>query len=556
MHLKQDNPLNDEMVLEIKRKAKFVSEGIGEDYKYWNKYIPIFIAAQMGMGKNTFIENVVLEYVKETGGKILIVSNRIATSRQQKERIAPLVDYEQFLERYTAKGLDTVDDFKNVSIVSYQKLATFLDDIFQHSKLNKYSVVVFDEAHFFMSDALFNSKTSQILKNPQLAFKNAIRIYMTATPDEVFPVILEKEKLLWGKTFEVLCYTSNPHGTYIRPKQIIYYNFKRDYDYIRPKYFNTKEEVLEIIKTDKSESKWLVFINSKVDGENFVEQIGSKAVLVSADSKNSKNDDGKTYDEIIREEKFTCKVLVSTSVLDNGINLKDISLKNIVIFAHDKTEFLQMLGRKRIIDDEKINLYICARDVCYFNANLRRVNSKIQAICLFKKDLSAFNEQYILGPDSNHKLVKNLLYTDKQGDFHLNELAEKKLYEDNLFLKKMLDKLKSGLKEDFIYEQLSWLGLQKTYDASSWVSYAHSDENIAKFLKFLNEHCDISLSGESRDKFEKEFKTHVNSAYGKQKNDRTERCNYKETKMRSIFKVYNLNYIIEIKNGIFTLKKY
>lgn len=55
-----------------------------------------------------------------------------------------------------------------------------------------------------------------------------------------------------------------------------------------------------------------------------------------------------------------CKVLITTSVLDNGFSIEDDNVKNIVICTDDKTEFLQELGRKRINKDkgETVNLYI------------------------------------------------------------------------------------------------------------------------------------------------------------------------------------------------------
>lgn len=56
---------------------------------------------------------------------------------------------------------------------------------------------------------------------------------------------------------------------------------------------------------------------------------------------------------------FSQRVLIATKVLDNGINLKDPSLRHIVIEAYEKTTFLQMLGRKRQIDThESIHLYL------------------------------------------------------------------------------------------------------------------------------------------------------------------------------------------------------
>ena len=62
--------------------------------------------------------------------------------------------------------------------------------------------------------------------------------------------------------------------------------------------------------------------------------------------------------EIIANEKFEAKILATTTVLDNGINLNDDKLKNIVIDFYDPVTIVQTLGRKRIHNYDKINLYL------------------------------------------------------------------------------------------------------------------------------------------------------------------------------------------------------
>lgn len=152
----QKNILNDDMVTVISLKSKYVSEGVGEDYRNWNPYNPVFISAQTGMGKNTFIEDIVIRVINQLGWKILIVSNRIANSRQQKERIADLKGCKQYLEKFTDKGLDDLEDFKNVRVLTYHKLGSDLNNLWKQNELKQYSMVIFDECHFFMSDSLFN----------------------------------------------------------------------------------------------------------------------------------------------------------------------------------------------------------------------------------------------------------------------------------------------------------------------------------------------------------------------------------------------------------------
>lgn len=552
--LKRESDINYDIIKEFKLDSKFVSEGIGEDYKQWNAYNPVFISAQTGMGKNTFIEEVLIKYATELREKVLIISNRIANSRQQKERIAMLVRCEEELEKYTSKGLDALEDFNNVKIMTYHKLGSEYDDLLIANQYRQYRIVIFDECHFFMSDALFNNKTGRIFKKSLSIFKNSVRVYMTATDEEVLPVIIKKEEFLQKETFENLLSTTI-RGICIKPKEVLYYNFKRNYDYINAKYFDSKDEILEAIKNDKSEYKWLIFVNSKDDGKKIVSEIGNGATFITAESKDSRGLDGKAYEEIVKEEKFSCKVLVTTSALDNGVNFKDDLLKNIVICTHDKTEFIQMLGRKRIIGDEQINLYICARNVAYFNNRLRTVKSKIEAILLYKKNLKLFINNYLLNNwNYNHEGITQLFYVDDKADIHLNDIAQAKLFHDKTFLEKMKNELECGKKEVFILEQLSWLGLQNTYGDEHWLSHTYADENQGEFLELLDSNCGVKLSKEQFNIFAKQFKEHVIRIYGKQEGDRSDR-DYGETKIRKIFDKYGLSYEIDIKDSMYTLRK-
>lgn len=548
--IKPYNALNDYIVNLKNIKSKFVSDGIGEDFKLWAQN-PVFISAQTGMGKNTFIENTLIKNYIKTNTKILILSNRIANNRQQKERIAHLVGCEEYLELYTPKGLDNIEEFKNVRIISYQKLELYLDNFFELKKLQNYSVVVFDECHFFISDALFNNMTGKIFKSSISAFKNNLRIYMTSTPDEIFPLIVEKEKDLWYGNRDILRFTN----IYFPYKEILYYNFYRNYNYICPKYFNDENEILGLIKYDNSPSKWVILVNNKKVGENLAKEIGNNATFITAESKDSKNDDRIIYNQIIKEEKFSCKVLICTSALDNGINLKDNLLKHIVMFSYDKTEFLQMLGRKRVLDGEKVNLYLCCRKLHQFNAKLHTINKQIEAICCYKNNNLTFLNRYFIDTPSDFSLSKGLFYFDKLNRIRINNLAEKKLYKAKVYYEEIIDKLNSGFKESFIYEQLCWLGLEKSYDEKSWISYVNSNKNISKFLKFLDDHCDIELSDEFLYNFQKEFKNLVTTAYDKQDGDRPDRPDYKSPKMRKFLKNHNLSYDIQVKNGYYKVIK-
>lgn len=53
-----------------------------------------------------------------------------------------------------------------------------------------------DEAHFFVSDATFNANTKPILDSIFRMFPDAGRIYITATPEKIEPLIAYEEYMV------------------------------------------------------------------------------------------------------------------------------------------------------------------------------------------------------------------------------------------------------------------------------------------------------------------------------------------------------------------------
>lgn len=268
-----------------KRVADVIVE---DDFKNWKSDIPVFISAQMGKGKNYFIENKLLRYVEELNiknpkNKVLILSNRIALREQTKNRI----------DR----------KFPFVKVLSYQSLLEYIDSPFFTSS---YSHIICDEAHFFTSDAMFNPTTNTILTKIVEKFEDSIRIYMTATPNEVLEFICEAENISTHKQIrqtvldreKVVTEMKSSRGLVELNEQsddysdsqalddkredrsigleaekfdrkfqeelnnyMVYYHFERDYSYLNIKYFSNYKELYHIIA--RSKEKWLIFIDNK-----------------------------------------------------------------------------------------------------------------------------------------------------------------------------------------------------------------------------------------------------------------------------------------------------
>ena len=345
-------------------ETKYVSDNIKEeDIVKWNPKQPVFISAQTGCGKNFFLKQILVKTLHDKNirnnkkNNILILSNRIALTRQsKKDWVSSLIDitgedYSAQFDLYTDKGVDSrLLDFGTVVICSYQQLTEKIS----HLENQNFAYVVADECHFFTSDAMFNPFTHQILELLVDTFQNSVRVYMSATLEESFVPIMKAEY---------------PNGGYYskyylsEKNECLYYYFERNFDYIKEICaYDKLEQLVEKIKKTRKE-RWIIFVSSKNDGKHLSELCSNEnieSVFLTRESKDSKKDskEYEIYKQIIEDEKFSVQVLISTSVLDNGINIKDSSVKHVVIDVLDQTEFIQMLGRVRISSDDKLNLYI------------------------------------------------------------------------------------------------------------------------------------------------------------------------------------------------------
>jgi len=274
---------------------------------------------------------------------------------------------------------------------------------FLEEKPDKYIFVICDEAHFFTSDAMFNPHTQKILEAIVRLFQKAVRVYMSATPYECLEHIIECE----DNERERL--NSKKYGwdqSKYKDGTLVFYHFKRDYSYLDIKTYSSISELYEeIVESVGKREKWLIFIDDKEkckkvkkeleeieknkdeedaktdkdkkekkkDEKNKVEKKEvEKVYVVDANSKKEP-----IYQEIVKNERLNkdTYVLISTSVLDNGVNLTGI--KNIVVSDMDKSKCMQMVGRARVSDiNDRKTLYL--KRFCADEAD-KRIKPKIPA---------------------------------------------------------------------------------------------------------------------------------------------------------------------------------
>lgn len=413
----EDNANND-IIYEKVNAQENISDALKETISNWSSAFkqmmcppyetnPIFINAPTGYGKTTFVLNTLRHTAYDQGYYVLLIVNR-SMLRGQIARIESQISL-----NYT---LGTEDNplaiYGNIIICTYQHFLRSFDSIeqefnalpviakegydenFVKNSITQIGYIVMDEVHYFISDSTFSGNTQEVLRNiirfsykrldkslsnallnhrllPNVFTPTIRRIYMTATPDYVRDIIRYEERCareVRSFLLDSLKYRTKPNGEQIVSdvqfsnmkamigKQITEYDFpkiKRDY---KPCFYFSKTVLINKIIASQKNERWLIFVSSKDDGYSIRKDLKNKGIDAEFICTDCADTEESEYLEAVG--RFECQVLISTSILDNGVSIIDDTLKNIAVDSVDSVQFLQMIGRKRLADGESVNIYV------------------------------------------------------------------------------------------------------------------------------------------------------------------------------------------------------
>lgn len=304
------------------------------EYERWLEGKKVVIHAPTGMGKTTFVLEHFLLCCMYKKMKVLILCNRRLLKAQYEFDLAELFD------RYT-------EMCEYVEVKTYQEMAEMLKSG-QDVKylLKNYDVVVADEFHYFYQDSDFNPfGTYVLLQGLVCAGYDKTMVFITATYEEVRPLLERgfeccRQKLYMSEDFHGDLSNCKLEADFI-------YDFSECADF---SYFNCiAVEDPETIWSEiaKSSKKSIIFIDDKRYAEELKEELyktwGVKKEEIYL--LNSSIMDEKSTDIVIRTlavaHSVKPKILITTSVLDNGVSIHDIDVGNIVIATESKTNFIQ-----------------------------------------------------------------------------------------------------------------------------------------------------------------------------------------------------------------------
>ena len=399
---------------------RYVSEFLSEDHLTWENGSVILLECSTGTGKTTYMKKLI-----HSGFRVLYLTNRKANRLQVAESF----------------GLHDKDECQvyNSEICSYQKLEKNL--AMDVSYLDTFHLIVMDEAHYFLTDSLFNPQVNISLRKI-MSTHVARKIFMSATLKDMLPIILNYY---------------NHWNDIDRMKKLHFYQMRINHQIIRNiKNIPNTEALLDEVTLNDGKS--LIFVDSKEVGFRLLNELKVRnvdATFLCSENASSTEEAGITYQNLISKQMFYEKVLVCTSVADNGLEIKDTELKRIVLFDNCKTEIKQEIGRKRPVNqNDWVDILIMDNTQHKLRNSRKRTLAKIDEM----KEIHSILNYYHKPPASvtqedniGKGCRKALFYEFEFGRFYPNILGINQLFILARDLKELADS------DDVFTKKVEWL---------------------------------------------------------------------------------------------------
>lgn len=332
------------------RHAARISEAVtNEVIQTWEPGAKILIHGTMGIGKTWWTWNVYAPYIREIGGKILVLVSRKGLKDQLRQYI-----YRKHI--------------KNIEVWSYQRLEKRLTEEQNYdeivAELTSFTSIICDEAQYWIADAAFNLNTYFSYHAVMNRTDGVTKIMLSATPQDL--------------------------EAYLQKRQIVYtaYRFDTTYKLARSINFFEKEDTIHqcIRRGLKNKIKTIVFMQKAEDAAKlYLQYRDYGAQLITSTAAYNQYVDTEKYNRLVRTEKFEELLLITTLKLEVGFTIKDKAVQQIIIDIFDPLSGTQCAGRKRPENtDDKADLYIRTRRGYDLSNPLHRKNEILQKISEFE----------------------------------------------------------------------------------------------------------------------------------------------------------------------------
>lgn len=506
---------------------EYISEIIGDEFKTWKLNQVVFISAPTGSGKTRFVLDKLIEYAALNGRRILYLVNR----KILKEQIEKKIDIEIKSKLRRNRNILEIHLNNVIKVEMYQSIEDKCKNnpVYRENENSEYQYIIADECHYFFSDSTFNTYTQLSYDWIMKKKRNVNIVFISATIDRIKEWVLQDNNLKCNSSSEMSGDIIGARGgtemevALSESDFIKEYDAERDYSCVKFNVLEKNEELVSLVQKD--EGKWLIFVDSIKKGQDIQELFEKEKIeSIFIDAKSREHEDIlETLRDIVQKEYFSKKVLVTTSVMDNGISINDIELRNMIIMADTEEEFIQMLGRKRYFsDNEELEVYVIRKEMGDFKNRLADTEQCLKFISEFSKYDSEKKAgvilEKILMSDVWYRCAKSTCFV-KDDILTLNAFASEQYSYLQEYYQNLIERFKKEGGYAFTRQQAEWL----RYENTDEVINNSKDKLVAEINNILDDHINEELSQELneeiREKIRGKLKSLLSTTSGSEEKD-------------------------------------
>lgn len=388
------------------RVSDIISE---QDIHSWSQNSNISISSATDTGKSFFIKNKLYDYCNLHNKKMIYIVSRRALKNQ-------------FLDEIISDGKDN-----RITISTYQKLEYKYRQDKLDNYLDEFDYIILDEYHYFLNDSSFNRYT--VFSLDAILCANSIRIWISATGEKMRKFLQENRNIV----FREYHIEDNP-----KKMKISVFKNERELD-----------EILDIGITNGF--KMILFTTDLHQGVKFYERYRRYAIFNCSESNYTFNKyvNKKEIRYIEKNERFEKNILITSTALDCGLNIRDSEVRDIIIHGiHDIDTIVQCVGRKRFTNDnDSLTIHIPEINNCQIGGYIcSTVRNMARADYMMKHGEMQMIQDAFTHPRRYSKCENVVFDSEIENKKIINELSYFYYKELQSEYKEMISKSKNGFR--------------------------------------------------------------------------------------------------------------
>lgn len=524
----------------IEKPDEKVSTILDNAFQKWCYVQPVMIAAPTGSGKTSLVIQIARYCHRASPDKwVMLLVNRTAIAVQQMQHFASELGskWAKITDPEVFELFEILEDV-HVIITTYQGFSAHRDRF----PLNKVAWVIFDEAHVFHADSLFNPYLDQLFWNLPKLFSRANRLYLSATPDSVIHDICDAE----GQNLSACA--ACPYSSCQGKGKLLLYKFPAHFQSLSLCYYREPIELVKLVQQHPKD-QFLLF-TAKRESLNFIRENSYmkqfRDANISCAYLDSDRKDTPLWKQVCRDGTFEEQVLIATSVLDCGVNLVSPRLRHIIVETTDQTEFLQMIGRRRLAAHENLTVYIRAYNRRAVQNRLNSVEKQLGFISRASKTIQKGGNEAVLYrgwmDEDPTRPYLHLLNCSGTGKILPKRTAQHYLIWQQVHLKRLLECFDLHGDDSALPRAAHiWLNQGGSYSPARWLDYDSKSTARKDLLSMVDANKGKPLNKAEYQALAKELLSRINDIQAFA-HDTNERINRTPTTMNKRFEHLQIPY--------------